>query len=190
MKAQVPYSDEELLALFLNGNEKFFTLIYDRYWDRLLAVSFRILEDESLAKDCVQEVFVSLYEKAGSRSIDNLQAYLIQSTKFQCFMQLRSGKINEKHLQRMDRVISSNTIEEAFDANELEHYLESRIALLPEKCREVFTLSRVDMLSNQKIAEQLHISQKTVENQLTKALKRLRTSVERIALFLALFLSF
>jgi RNA polymerase sigma-70 factor (ECF subfamily) len=60
---------------------------------------------------------------------------------------------------------------------------------LPEKCREVFYLSRVEALSNKKIAERLKISHKTVENQITKALKILHTSVNKLAVLFA-FLGF
>ena len=59
---------------------------------------------------------------------------------------------------------------------------------LPERCREVFLLSRRENLNNKEIAERLNISVKTVENQMTIALKRLRSSLARISSFLLLFL--
>ena len=99
-------------------------------------------------------------------------------------MQLRSGRISEKHLHQMNLIIASNELEEELDAKELQSRLDESIAALPEKCREVFYLSRFESLPNRKIAERLKISQKTVENQITKALKILHTSVDKLAAFL------
>jgi RNA polymerase sigma factor (sigma-70 family) len=63
----------------------------------------------------------------------------------------------------------------------LQHVLDESIAALPEKCREVFYLSRFESLSNKKIAERLNISHKTVESQITKALKILHVSLDKLA---------
>jgi RNA polymerase sigma-70 factor (family 1) len=183
------HTDSQLLDLFHHGDEKAFNEIYHRYWKYLFRLSLNILHEESLAKDVVQEVFVDFYQKSSSRSILHLQGYLFQCTRLQCFMQLRSGKISQKHLERMHHVqAAANEVEENFDARELQHVLESKMATLPEKCREVFYLSRIELLPNKKIAEQLNISHKTVENQITKALKVLRASVEKMTVFALLLL--
>ncbi|HEY0741027.1 MAG TPA: RNA polymerase sigma-70 factor [Chryseosolibacter sp.] len=179
-------SDQKLVELFASGNKHAFEMVYDRYWKDLYKLATRILQDDAKAEDVVQEVFVSFYESRGQKQIDNLRAYLYQSTKYQCFMQLRAGKISEKHLERMKQVIFSNIVEDEFEAHELEEILEKRISALPEKCRQVFYLSRFESLSNKTIAQQLKISPKTVENQITKALKSLKTAVEQSAVLLFL----
>jgi RNA polymerase sigma-70 factor (ECF subfamily) len=130
---------------------------------------------------------MSFYETGAKKQIDNLKAYLYQSAKYQCFMQLRAGKITEKHLDRMNHVIFSNIVEDEFEGHEMALILEKGISALPEKCRQVFYLSRFESLSNKTIASQLNISPKTVENQITKALKYLRTTVEQSAVLLFLF---
>jgi RNA polymerase sigma-70 factor (ECF subfamily) len=174
-------NDQELLQLLCTKSSEAFNIIYDRYWMKLYRVSNKILEDEELAKDVVQEAFVSLYEKASEKPIQNLQAYLIQTVKYLCFMQLRSGKISEKHLHRINQIEALNVVENEYDAKELELILDKGIASLPQKCREVFFLSRYEYLSNKKIAAQLNISQKTVEHQITKALKVIRLSLDKFA---------
>ena len=179
-------TDAELLDLLRAGDRYAFTAIYDRYCSVLYRVAFRILNDHDLAKDVVQEAFIMLFEKANERIIDNLKAYLYQTIKYRCFMHLRAGRISEKHLQQMSLIIASNSMEEEMDANELQVVLNKSIATLPEKCREVFYLSRVEALSNKKIAERLKISHKTVENQITKALKILHTSVNKLAVLFLL----
>lgn len=180
-------SDQKLVELFASGNKHAFEMVYDRYWKDLYKLATRILQDDAKAEDVVQEVFVSFYESLGQRKVDNLKAYLYQSTKYQCFMQLRAGKISEKHLERMNKVVFSNIVEDEFEAHELEEILEKGISALPEKCRQVFYLSRFESLSNKSIAQQLNISPKTVENQITKALKSLKSTVEKSAVLLFLF---
>lgn len=181
-------TDTELLDLLKTGDRYAFTAIYDRYCSLLYRTAFKILNDHDLAKDVVQEVFIMLFEKANDRVIINLQAYLFQSVKYQCFMHLRSGRISEKHLHQMNALMASNIIEEELEAKELEKLLDESIATLPDRCRQVFYLSRFESLSNKKIAERLHISPKTVENQITKALKILHTSVDKLVMIVLLIL--
>ncbi|HYG17850.1 MAG TPA: RNA polymerase sigma-70 factor [Ohtaekwangia sp.] len=182
----VHYTDTELLKLFKDGDLKAFNTMFDRYWSSLYNVAFRILEDRQLSKDVVQEVFISFYEKAATVKVSNLHGYLYQAVKYQCFMQLRAGKISDKHLQRLQQVMVTNAIEDDLQAEELQRVLNESLATLPPKCREVFYLSRYESLSNKKIAEKLNISHKTVENQITKALKVLRTSVDKLAMLILL----
>lgn len=179
-------SDYQLVALFAGGDRLAFEVLYERYWKALYRVAYRILDDAEASKDVVQEVFISFFEHARTRQIDNLKAYLFQCAKYQCFMQLRAGRISEKHLRRMNTMMFSNCTEEEQSAAELEQILRTGMQSLPEKCREVFYLSRMEYLPNKQIAEQLKISPKTVENQITKALKVLRMTVDKLGLiFLA-----
>jgi RNA polymerase sigma-70 factor (family 1) len=173
-------SDSQLIDQLRSGDQNAFTAIYDRYCAVLYRTALRILQDHELAKDVVQEAFISLFEKANENTIRNLQAYLYQVVKYQCFMQLRSGKISDKHLSQINTIIASNELEEQLHAKELQLVLDESIAALPEKCREVFYLSRFESLSNKKIAERLNISHKTVENQITKALKILHVSLDKL----------
>ncbi len=179
-------SDAELVELLKGGEQNAFTVIYDRHCSTLYRAALRILEDEALAKDVVQEAFISLFEKATNNTIENVQAYLYQSVKYLCFMQLRSGKISDKHLKQINTIVAANEVELELDARELQSVLDESIASLPEKCREVFYLSRFESLPNKKIAERLNISHKTVENHITKALKVLHMSVDKLAIVVAL----
>jgi RNA polymerase sigma-70 factor (family 1) len=172
--------DSQLIDQLRSGDQNAFTAIYDRHCAALYRTALRILQDHELAKDVVQEAFISLFEKANENTIRNLQAYLYQVVKYQCFMQLRSGKISDKHLSQINTIIASNEVEEELHAKELQLVLDESIAALPEKCREVFYLSRFESLSNKKIAERLNISHKTVENQITKALKILHVSLDKL----------
>ena len=100
-------TDLELLDLIKAGDRRAFATIYDRHCAVLYRTAFNILSDHDLAKDVVQETFIMLFEKVNERTIINLQAYLFQTVKYQCFMHLRSGRISEKHLHKMNLIIES-----------------------------------------------------------------------------------
>lgn len=174
-------TDPELIKCVSKGDMRAFETIYERHWKKLYDVASRVVEDRDVAKDIVQDVFVDLWEKSPNRHIVNLSAYLFQATKYKCFMHLRSGNISQKHIARINSIIASNTTEEEFDYAELQAVLDGGIASLPEKCREVFVLSRFESLPNKEIAGRLEISTKTVENQITKALRVLKLSVDKLA---------
>jgi RNA polymerase sigma-70 factor (family 1) len=182
-------SDLELFNYFINGSHDAFNELYERYWHVLYKIAYRILSDHEISRDIVQDVFVSFYQLAPHKNISNLRAYLLQATKYQCFMQLRAGKIAERHLQRLHSISDSNDAEERLAVAELQKIIDDEIAALPDRCREVFHLSRIEYLSNKKIAEQLHISPKTVEHQISKALKNIRLSIDKLSV-LIIFLGF
>lgn len=173
--------DRDLLHKVGHGDQKAFAALFDRHWKRLYHAALNVVDDREVAEDIVQDCFISLWEKGASRNIEHVGAYLFQSVKYKCFMHLRSGSISKKHLDRLNYLQEAhNSTEEAFDERELQEVLNNSIASLPERCREIFYLSRFESLPNKKIAEQLHISPKTVENQITKALRILRLSVDKM----------
>ena len=174
-------SDHELLMMMKSGNIQGFNVLFSRHWTSLFQIARKILDDDDLAKDTLQEAFVSFYEKARHKEINHVKAYLLKSVKYQCFMQLRSGKISAKHLHRLETVAAVNYVDEYMDAAELQTLLQQEMQLLPEKCREVFYLSRYKELSNKEIAQKMNLSQRTVEWHISSALQHLRQSVKRFA---------
>lgn len=183
--------NEEKLLASIKNDEQAFSIIYDRYWSKLFHYALNVLEDKTVCEDIVQEVFVSLWQKSDSLKIDNLSAYLFQSVKFQIFNYLRNGKIAQRHLERITFLQSHNDTEEHLVAKELESELTRLIDRLPERCRQIFLLSRFEHRSNQEIALQLGLSVQTVKNQITKALAFLRDEIPAdvsFALLLLLFL--
>jgi RNA polymerase sigma-70 factor (family 1) len=183
------YTDAELVARVRSGEEGAFDLIYKMHWLRLYQVACRITEDDAVAQDIIQDTFVSFWEKGCHKDIISIEGYLYQAVKFRCFMHLRSGSISQRHLERLTRVATSASPEQEYETHEVEELLQRSIDHLPEKCREVFLLSRIQFLPNKMIAEKLHISPKTVENQITKALKHLRLSIEKLTLIFFFFFS-
>ncbi|HVW58949.1 MAG TPA: RNA polymerase sigma-70 factor [Puia sp.] len=177
-----PYStcsDEELLSLVRNDDETAFTNLYDRYWDKLLSIAYKHSKDRSTAKEIVQELFISLWNRRGTLQIENPGSYLATAVKFSVF------KMYYREHERTDKLRSNlsfdenYTIDELISARFLEEYLNGIVETLPEKCRMVFRYSREKGMKIPEIAAQMGISEKTVEAHLTKSLKTLRLHFSR-----------
>lgn len=130
-----------------------------------------IIGDGSAAQDLVQQLFIQLWEKESLTKVANHQAYLLRSTKFKCIDYLRANQKSMVPLEDVDVAASEKMELNEEDIIPLLHFF---AASLPPKTRQVFLLSRVDGYSNQQIADELNLSIKTVENQMTRALKKLR----------------
>lgn len=178
--------DEALLEMLGLNYEWALKEIFSRYHLRLFRLAAGVLQDEDLAKDLVQDVFVDLWQRRQSANIRELAHYLTRAIKFQVLKQLRNGKLREHHLKMAQNVQFANQTEEALQFEELENSLQYAIDQLPPRCKEVFVLSRFENLSHKEIAARLHISTKTVEVQITKALAHIRIKLQGILLLVFL----
>ncbi len=169
-------SDLELIEGLKAGNEKSFETIYNRYSSKLYSAAYNILRNKEVCEDLVQELFIDLWTKRDKLEILNLKSYLYRSIRNKVLMVLRLGRIT-LGLDVVEMLIDEYATDGHLIEKEMKESLDRGISALPEKCREIFVLSRKDQLSRKEIASQLNISVKTVENQLTNALKRLRTSL-------------
>lgn len=173
------YSEEEIIAYFKDGNEIAFKRIFDLYYRPLTLFALKYVGDLEEAKEIVQEFFIRLWSRREKIVFGHsLKGYLYQAVRNACLNQLESRKVFERKAR--DYVppgISNDNPLEKMVAAEQEERLMSAIDQLPEKCRQIFFMSRMQNLSNQDIAGQLNLSVKTVEAQITIALKRLRDIV-------------
>lgn len=170
------FNEEKLLASIKSDAQAFKT-IYSKYWSQLFQYAYNVLGDKTVCEDIIQEVFISLWQKSDNLKIDNLNAYLFKSVKYQIFKHLRNGKIADRHLEQLVFLQSQNSIEENLAAKELDSEITMLIDRLPERCRQIFLLSRFENLSNQEISIQLGLSEQTVKNQISKALAYLRKEI-------------
>lgn len=154
-----------------------FDELYHRYWEPLYMAAYARLQNEADAKDCLQEVFVALWHKRKEIVIrEKLDAYLFISLKYRVLNHLRSHHNYQKHLDAFaDFPLPFLPSADAhLSLTEMQELIADTIADMPDKMKAVYLLSRRDGLSVQETATQLGISQQTVKNQLTTALKRLR----------------
>ncbi len=146
-------------------------LIFQHYYRPLCLYATHYLHDIDEAEDVVQDCFVKLI----SRSImpENIKAFLYTSVRNACIDRLRRQSPIDTEISPSDL---SGTIsdDQAQESSFREAELWTAIELLPERCREIFLMSKRDGMTYREIAEELNLSEKTVEHQISKALKTLR----------------
>ena len=174
------YSDEQLVAMLRENNEHAFTEIYNRYWEKLLAVGYYYMHDKQAAEDIVHEVMISLWSRKKDLRIQSLSAYLGTAVKFSVFKAIIRDKKRRELLGSQNFPEYISDIEDKLDAKFLEEYLHGAVQQLPEKAKLVFSLSRDQQLSIADIAHKMDLSPKAVEYHMTKALKALKEKLQKI----------
>ncbi|MFI2742404.1 RNA polymerase sigma-70 factor [Zhouia sp. PK063] len=191
MKANFSYlTDTELLAHCKKNNVSSFDEIYNRYWKRLFTYAFKIYQDDLICEDIVQEVFIKLWEINQTTTILNLEAYLFKAIKNRAANHIRSLKFTAVHEDVLTSIQSTINLQKEIEVKELEQQIFESIDELPPKCKEIFYMSRFEMLNNKEIAEKLNISIRTVEKHISNALKHLRQQVPylQIIIYITLML--
>ncbi|HTM99541.1 MAG TPA: RNA polymerase sigma-70 factor [Pedobacter sp.] len=170
-------ADSELLDRLKDNDRIAFNVIYNKYWSKLYLSAYNLLRNKQISEDIIQELFVALWLKRSTAKIDNLNNYLFTAVRFQVFKAIRDGKGRTGLFEEIAHLSMHCEIESKLFEKEVTKRLDENIALLPEKCREIFILSRKKHLTVKEIAEQLQISPKTIENQIGIALRRLRSNM-------------
>lgn len=154
-------------------------LIFRRHYEAVCKAVFRIIPEQSTAEDLAQDVFYELWRRKDSLQITtSLGAYLRRAAVNKALNVLRGRKIKLEEEDQLGQVPSAEAdAQRMLEAEELQQLLSDSVASLPEKCRVIFVLSRFEHMSYGEIAEQLQIAPKTVENQISKALRLLRQAL-------------
>ena len=141
---------------------------------RFAFVHLRSMED---AREVVQEVFINIWEKRSSLKFDDeLRYYLYRAVKNASLNLLKRRRLDTTSLE--EAVTAAAEQEEEGETQVRYKAVMAQINLLPEICREIFLMSRVEGLSHKEIAEILEIAPKTVENQIGIALKKIRDGMK------------
>ena len=167
-------SDEALLEMLKAGHDWALKELFDRYHLRLFRLAAGVLRDEHVAKDLVQDIFIDLWRRRASCDIRNLSSFLFRAIKFQVLKYIRNTKLHAGHLALIDNIEAVNQTQESLDLKETEEILRKAVEDLPPRCREVFEMSRLQLLSHKEISSKLNISTKTIEAQISKALALIR----------------
>ena len=170
--------DSDLFLLVKHNDVKAFEELYNRYWPNLVNTAFKKLNSKEKAEDIVQNIFIDIYQRRFTIDLTiSLGAYLNQALKFKVLNEYRSENIINKYQQHVFFNPScKNDLASELEAKELEAKINSILNALPEKCKQVFQLSRKENLSNRDISLCLNITVSTVEKHISKALKTLRNS--------------
>lgn len=188
---QIP--DSDILLAIRQGNERVFETIFKRHYQTLCNYACGILKDMDDAEEVVQSIFLKFWEQREEIEINvSLKSYLYRAVHNTCLNRLKHLKIQETYRQYVGDYLE-NTYDSAtdiLDKVELENRIANALEKLPEQCRLIFKMSRFEELKYQEIADRLGLSIKTVENQIGKALKIMRTELSDylpIMLFMMLF---
>jgi RNA polymerase sigma-70 factor, ECF subfamily len=173
------------LAVKIN-NEEEFNQLFHRYYNELCKLLMPMLKDEDVVQDVVQDVFVKLWLKREEIEIQtNFKAYLSKAVILRGIEFIRKEKSVNTHKAELRIVQLQSTlhVEETLQGKELQLTVENVMNEMTDSMRSIFHLSRFGGLKNREIAEQLNISIKTVESNISKALKmmheRLRPYLEK-----------
>ncbi|MEC5146726.1 RNA polymerase sigma-70 factor [Chitinophaga sp. 212800010-3] len=184
------YSDNQLATLLKSDDSAAFNAIYDRYSKPLYLFIQHKLDAAEISKDVLQELFISLWEKRHSLVLrESLKAYLYQAARHKIIDIYRKNTTYRKYLQQLIEHFDAqpHSLADTVDNKARTQEIFEAINQLPERMKEIFMLSRVENLSVEQISTHLGLSQQTVKNQITKALKILRAGYARTD-FIILFL--
>ena len=173
------YSETQLVDLLHEGNSSAFEEIYKRYWFKLYSIAFRHLGVKEECEELVQNVFLSIWNRRENIQIKKLDIYLTVSIKNQIYDFIKSQISYRKYQEYaiLQEVMQSSMPFQTLHYGELSDAVEAALARLPEKSAEVFRRSRFSNQSVKQIAEDLNLSDKTVEYHITKSLKFLKENL-------------
>lgn len=163
------------------GDEQAFELFFRKYNIRLCAFANKFLNDPEEAQEVVQDMFVKIWEARDEIDPESsLKSYVFKTVQNLSINKLRRKKVESKYIEIFQFVYVDNhefSALESLLAKELEAHIINSIKRLPGECRKIFELSRSEGLKYREIAETLNISVKTVETQMSKALRSLRVEL-------------
>ena len=166
------------------GNIKAFEQIFRDLYAPLCVYANKFIDDKDKSEELVQDTFYNLWKNREALNIRiSLKSYLYKSVQNACLLMIQHDKVKEKY--RTYVINSRNTggektPDKLLEEKELDKSIQDTMKKLPERCREIFYLNRYEGLKYREIAEKLSISQKTVEANISKALKILRKNLSSI----------
>lgn len=173
--------ERDLVERVIKGDQTAFEILFRFYYPGLTVYARQFFADREQAEEIVQDFFVRFWDKHQLvNPSDSLKSYFFSSIKNSSLNLLKHRKIKEKYIREIKEMSEDNLLydPDLYIASELQEKIKKAVDSLPERCREVFVLSRIKGLSNDEIAIQLDISKRTVETQISKALKILKAELK------------
>lgn len=162
----------------IEGDMDSFKYFFNKYYNDLCNFVNIYLHDQVLSEEIVQDIFVYFWENKEKLQINtSVKAYLFSVSKFKSLNLLRDTHNRKRiagDLIKSESLFTNDEMDCWIDTEEFKKILDAAIDQLAPRCRKIFLMSKNEELSNKQIAERLNISIKTVENQITIALKKMR----------------
>lgn len=171
--------DLEWFQLVKSDDFNAYEILFKKYYQQLYRFAYSYLQDQVPAEEMAQEIFLYVWEKREQIEIKTtLKTYLYSAVKNKCLNYIkyempRKHELEESHLALM----TTTQPEKKEDSKKMKRHIAAAIDALPNKCRQIFVLSRNAGLTYDEIAVEMGVSIKTVENQMSIALKKLRESL-------------
>ena len=179
--------DDELLSLLYKGSEDAFSVIFNRYNKLLYALAYNYLKSDDSAKNAVQTVFMKLWESRSVLNISiNLRNYLYTMLKNHVLNEIRDNNLAiEKNYEIAQAMIENedDTFAKLADKDMIQKLYEA-IDKLPQRKRMICRLKLQGDLSNQEIADKMHLSVPTVKTHYNQAIKILREYLTKMIIIL------
>jgi len=168
-----------LLVRRLNTSDtKAFSHLFDMFWEDMYLRAFTLVQNEPIAKDIIQEIWIDVWNRRKFLHDKNFEAYLHKAVRNNCYKHFRTKKFDTVHLEVIESLaIHTSKTEQKHNLTATQQKVDCAIRKLPKRCQEIFKLSRQQDVPNEKIALDLGISKRTVENQLSRALKTIREAL-------------
>lgn len=176
-------TNSELVQRLRTGDEAAFTEIYNRYWEKLLAIGYHYSHQKQVAEDIVHDVLTSLWARRAAVDIHALEAWLATAVKFAVFKAIARERKRRDEAAGLPAPSPFATAEEKLEAVFLQQQLHAALDRLPQKTKLIFHYSREEALSVSRIARKMDLSPKAVEYHLTRALRALKEQVGKIKSF-------
>ncbi len=192
MKNYQTYGDVQLFDLIRKGEQKAYAEMYGRYWAVLYRHALHMVRDEEMAEDILQDVFLNLWDKAPQIHLrSNIANYLYTAVRNRIFDQWSHARVKEKYADSYREFLRQGVCETDFMVREkeLRRLIEQEVASLPENLRKSFELSRNAHLTYHEISEELGISENSVRNNVSRALKVLKDKFGDMVVLYFIFLN-
>jgi len=160
-----------------SGNIKTFEKVFKEFYHILCSFANKILKDKDKSEEIVQDVFYNIWKKKKDININiSLKSYLFKSVQNKCFQIVKHKTVEEKYKNYVKQKSINNytTPFDELELQEINNLIEDTLNSLPDNCNKIFRMSRFEGLKYTEIAEKLSISVKTVEANMSKALKEFR----------------
>lgn len=172
-------SDDRLIfEQVRNGDLSAYEQIFNANYAPLARYATSIVRDQTMGEEIAQEVLMYIWEKRKQINLSSsLKAYLFSSVKNKCINYIKLELPKLQSTTDLDQISSYSSVMTTDDSELMKRKIQYAIDQLPEKCKNIFVLSRYGGLTYSEIAEDLEISVKTVENQVSIALKKLKETL-------------
>jgi len=182
MQVNTHLSDAELLNLINSSDNNAFTIVYQRYWERIRAFGLKMTRNNDVfIDDLVQDTFMSLYKiKKVPDAEFNLEAYLLRIIQRKVIDHLRKDKKQTKCFDSLAAYANEMTgpTDETLIMKEFQELVRKGVDQMPERMKQIIIMSVDQFKKNYEIATELDISKETVKNQRYKGRKLLRSMLK------------